>query len=290
MMYPDPHDFWVAGCTTFKKAKLEDSYNYPTWRRDILAHLKLFEADSALDRSKDMQRRRQEAEKTTVSEAQDGPTNAAEQTSGYADPSGDDSEDEELAQAIIWLCLSDYLHLDIDYEGRSAAVLWDHLYERYGTPDSHDINMAHRALFPRTSWEEWEDIPGNIRKQQNAAMVLNAAGVPVSDILVRVSHLKYLPSSFYQDYTIRALAAENPGELDTHRIYSAVHRHIEDFPRTDRTDRCYYHDTNSQRVSQCRNIRSLMKRVRKREGKSAGNKVAGDKALDDIFDGDSSRA
>lgn len=256
----------------------------------MLAHVIFFRIDSALDRSKDMRHRRQQhSENANQSAMTSETTDAVANGEAKADDVQEERDEREpldLAQSAIWLSLSDDIR---ELKGRlfpfcNAAALWDHLKEEYGTPNALDIGRAHRALFPMDFWEEGEDIPGNILEQQRAAMVLNAAGIPVSDILVRMQHLRYLPSSFANDPNIFALKWEEPDKLQTHQILSAIDGHLERFASPKRLNRCYYHNTDKHKVSQCREIRSLMKQVRKRKGKSLGDKAEDDKAVDRIFE------
>jgi hypothetical protein len=286
-MYPDDHDFWTAGCD-FKHPQLKGSYNYHEWRRNMLAHLKFFGVDSALDRSKDIRRRRQQDFKDAKHSVM---TSESADAVAVIRAKADDMEEEsnareplDLAQSAIYLSLCDNIRTRIQFPWKNAAALWDCLWEEYGTPNALDISRAHRALFPMDFWEEGEDIPGNILEQQRAAVVLNAAGIPVSDVLVRMQHLRYLPSSFAHDHSVHALNRYKPDKLETHHILSAIDEHLEHFASPTRLDRCYYHNTDRHKVGQCREIRSHIKQVRKRRGKSWGDEAVEDKLVDGIFE------
>jgi hypothetical protein len=251
-----------------------------------------FQADSALDRSKDMRRHRQQdlkgskgVEPKTVDEYGDAIA-VNDVTTGGSEEETADGEPLDLAQLAIWSSLSDEIRA---LKGRlfpfkNAADLWDHLHEEYGTPNLVDIRRAQRALFPLGLWEEGEDIIRNIVEQRRAAVVFDAAGIPFSDVLVRMQHLRYLPRSFGDDPAISRLIYEDPHKLQTHLIFEAIEQHLEHFASPKRLNRCYYHNTDKHKVSQCREIRSLMRQVRKRKGKSSGDKAEDDKAVDRIFE------
>lgn len=289
IMYPDDESFWKAA-TTYKHTKLEDSYSYPQWRRDILAHLKFFGVLSKIEHSRDMKSRRNGNEQTSRPSGGSATRQALESNndtdSTYYDSDEDDGLSLGTAQSAIVCSLSD--EVEELYCKRwpftNAAAMWDHLHDEYGTPSSRDVSRAHQKMFPRGRWEEKQDIPKKIRQQQHAALVLSAAGMPLSSALLNFSHLQYLPLTYYQSADVKALTVLPPDKLTPDIIVKAVDRHFKNVSPTPRQKRCYYHNTDGHDTIDCYTVRRLLKRIEKSKGRPRQSREAEERMLTKIFE------
>lgn len=268
----------------YRHAKLEDSYNYPEWHNSIRAHLMLFRVHDKIEKSKALRHERKvrKAKSSKIDE---------ELAEGTVDLGGDDSttdydSDHErspgLAQSSIFLSLSGDVQTKVIpyFPFRNTASFWDHLYDLYGTPRPRDIRRAYQTLFPRKNWEESENVMANISEQRRAAQVLNAAKIPVAEELVTYSHLQYLPPSFYQSPVLQRLSTLLPGEIANHDVFHAIEMHIKHRPRR---KRCYYHNTTSHDITDCRIARQLLKQKEKDKGRHRRTKADEESSINKIF-------
>lgn len=284
LMYPDPGDFYSAAMD-YKGTKLEGSYNYSEWRRDMIRHLALFSVDHIVRRSKALRASRaaKDAQSTELHEKLGAL--ALDSDDNFDDTYGDseDARSSSLAQGIMYSSLSDGLSTSLvrRFPFKNAAVFWDHLYDAHGKPGPADIMDAHRTLFPRGNWPEDCDVMAKIRKQRHAADILSAAGMPIDEKLVTYSHLQYLPQSFYECHAILSLHMLPLEELESQEIFRTISAWVR--LRT-RQKQCYYHNTISHDIVDCRVVRQLLKQERRAKGKPRQAKQDEEQSVTKIFE------